>query len=59
VWGSIESDGVYDMCCMEYDVPMRVGIDGSMLFMRGMLWVFFLCGGDLIRSMRIFLVIYA
>ena len=47
VWGSIESDGVYDMCCMEYDVPMRVGIDGSMLFMRGMLWVFFFMWGRL------------
>ena len=52
----VESDGVYDMCCMGCDVPMRVGIDGSMLFMRGMLWVFFMWGR--LRSMRIFLVIY-
>ena len=27
VWGGTESDGMYDVCCVEFDVPMWVGID--------------------------------
>ena len=42
VWGGMEIDGMYDMCCGGCEVPMWVEMDGAMLLKRVMLWAFFM-----------------
>ena len=34
-WGGMESDGLYDMCCVGCDVPMWVGIGGGYVVNKG------------------------